>query len=154
MNDPAFIICFIVLLIFSIYMGFTVGSWAGQRAVTTRDYWKYNIVAIVGCVVVTALISWVPLLYAVPLGALGGGIAGLKMGFGESVGPWVVHDRVFNVNRKQREATQHGGGEDRRRRKREGAPAPDLMSVSDNSKSATATAAEDSAPSRKGRRKR
>ena len=129
MTDPAFIISFAVLFIFCIYLGFSIGSWAGKRAVTTREFWTYNIIAVVACVVATVLVSWLPLLYAAPLGLLGGTIAGLKMGFGESVGPWRAHDRIFNVNKSHRETAERGGGAERRRRTREGKPAPDLISV-------------------------
>lgn len=155
MTDPAFIISFLVLLIFSIYMGFSVGNRVGERALTSRDYWKYNIIAIVCCIVATALLSWVPLLYAVPLGALGGAIAGLKMGFGESVGPWAVHDRVFNVNRKHREAAGDRKSAERRRRKRTGEAASDLMSVASDSKQGdTARSGPGTTTSGKRRRKR
>ena len=77
----------------------------------------------------TAVLTLIPLLAAVPLGLLGGCLAGLKMGCGESVGPWSWVDRFFNVNRGHRESTTSGTGAARRKRRSTGAPEPDLMSV-------------------------
>lgn len=130
MTDPAFIISALVLFVFCLYMGFTVGSYVGKRAVTSREYWKYNIIGVLGAVLLTALVAALPLLMVAPLGLLGGWIAGLKMGFGESVGPWKLHDKAFNVNRGHRETAEKGTGEARRRRARTGEKAPDLISVS------------------------
>ena len=81
------------------------------------------------CVVVSLLVAALPMLYAIDLGLLVGCIAGLKMGFGESTGPWKVLDRFFNVNRAHREAARTGAGEARRRRRRNHEKAPDLISV-------------------------
>lgn len=139
MGDAAFLICFILLFVFSVYLGFTIGNHWGERALSTAAYWLYNAVAVVACIVLTALLTLFPLLYATPLGLLMGAIAGLKMGFGESVGPWKVLDRFFDRNRSQRGA---GGAAARtaRRRRKTGEKAPDLISVADDRAARNASA--------------
>ena len=136
MTDLPFAILFILLFLFATYLGFTIGSWAGERAVTKREYWLYNIAAIAGTALAIGLFAWPAMLYAIPFGFLPGAIAGLKMGFGESTGPWRLLDRFYNVNRSHRETAARGGGEARRARKRAGEKAPDLISVQDGSKQA------------------
>ena len=125
----AFGIAFLALFVFSVYLGFTLGNSFGAKLEDSSAYWKANFAGVAVAILATAFISFLPLLLAVPLGALGGWIAGLKMGFGESVGPWKVHDRVFNVNRSHTETTERGGGRARRRRARTGERGPDLISV-------------------------
>ena len=105
-----FVVLALVLFLFAIYIGFLCGQWACEkRVITKRDYW----------------IGW-----------LGGFIAGLKMSFGESVGPWRKHDEVFNVNKAHRAAADAGDAEERRRARRNGAADRQLISVTDDSKGA------------------
>lgn len=127
--DVAFLILSVLLFAFSTFIGFTLGTAAGERAVTAADYWKMNAAAIVVAVLLAAVLASLPLLYSVIIGLLAGSIVGMKMAFGESTGPWKAHDRVFNVNRAHREAAERGDGEARRARRRSGEKAPDLMSV-------------------------
>ena len=77
------------------------------------------------------LVSLVPLLLVQvgAMGALAGGIARLKMGFGESTGPWKWLDSFMNVNRHQRKVAEKGTGEAYRRRRKTGEAGPDLISV-------------------------
>ena len=133
MDNPAFLICSVLLFAFSVYIGFLVGNAAGVRAVTRQDYWKMNAAAIIIAVLLSFILAQVPLLYSVDVGLLAGAIVGLKMAFGESVGPWAVHDKAFNVNRAHRETAASGKGEERRRRRKERADEPDLISVEDDS---------------------
>lgn len=155
MTDPAFIISFAVLFVFSVYLGFSVGNALGARAVTEREYWRWNIIAIVACVLATAVLTTLPLLYAVPLGLLAGAIVGLKMGFGESVGPWAFIDRFFNINRAHRETAERGTGEARRRRRRTGEAAPDVISVDMHGQAGgQAKASEDAARTRPASRRK
>ena len=109
MTDPAFIIAFVLVFLFSIYLGFTVGTYAGERAATSREYWVYNLIAFVACIVATAVLTLIPLLCSAPLGFLAGCLTGLKMGFGESSGPWKKFDRFFNVNKGHRARAARGG---------------------------------------------
>lgn len=134
--DFAFIILYILLFLFSVYIGFLLGTAAGERAVTTVDYWKMNVAAIIIAVLLSFVLSGLPLLSAAIVGLLAGGIMGLKMAFGESTGPWKWLDRVLNVNRAHRETAERGTGEQRRQRKRDGGKAPDLISVKESPKGA------------------
>ena len=127
-----FFICALLLLLFGVYIGFTLGNNLGERAVTTADYWKLNAAAIIVAVLLAFIFAGLPLLYGAIVGLLAGCIAGLKMAFGESVGLWRAVDRTFKVNRSHMETAEKGTGEERRRRRREGGKAPDLISVADN----------------------
>ena len=82
------------------------------------------------------MFSLFPLVQFAPIGWLGGFIAGLKMSFGESVGPWRKHDEVFNVNKAHRAAADAGDAEERRRARRNGAADRQLISVTGDSKGA------------------
>lgn len=129
----AFFICALLLLLFGLYVGFSIGSHLGERACTTADYWKLNAGAIVVTVLLSCILAGLPLLYGAIIGLLAGCIAGLKMGFGESSGPWRALDRFYNINKAHRDAAESGSGAARRRRKRTGASAPDVISVADDS---------------------
>ena len=132
--DIAFIVCSLLLFAFSVYIGFLIGNTVGVRAVTRADYWKMNGAAIVIAVLLSFILAAVPLVYSVDVGLLAGAIVGLKMAFGESVGPWAVHDKAFNVNRSHRETAEKGCGEERRRRRASREDAPDLISVEKKSR--------------------
>lgn len=127
--DFAFALVFILLFLFSVYIGFLLGTAAGEHAVTTADYWKMNAAAIIIAVLASFVLAGLPLFFSVIVGLLGGAIFGMKMAFGESSGPWKWHDRAFNVNKGHREAAEQGKGEARRKRRRTGEKAPDLISV-------------------------
>lgn len=141
--EIAFLICSLLLLLFGVYIGFLIGSNVGERAVTKADYWKMNAAAIIITVLLAFIFAGLPLLYGAIIGLLAGCIAGLKMAFGESTGPWRALDKMFNVNRSHRETAERGGGEERRRRRKEGAPAPDLISVTEDKRSKTRKNAKD-----------
>lgn len=79
-------------------------------------------------VLLVSLVS-LPLVQVGAMGVLAGGIAGLKMGFGESTGPWRWLDSFMNVNRHQRKVAEKGTGEAYRRRRKTGEAGPDLISV-------------------------
>lgn len=134
MTGFSFIILSVLLFLFSVYLGFQIGCWVGDQAVTSRDYWTMNIAAVVIGVVVSVIISPLPLLYSAVIGLLAGSIVGMKMAFGESTGPWRLLDRALNINRSHRETAQRGTGEARRARKKTGEKAPDLISVEGDKK--------------------
>lgn len=136
MTDLAFIILFSILLVFSVYIGFTLGSHWGRLALTTRDYWLRNLLAVVICIVATAVLTLIPLLSAVPVGFLIGCITGLKMGFGESSGPWKKVDRFFNINKEHRDVARKGTGEARRRARAAG-QTRDVISVAQDKRRGT-----------------
>lgn len=81
------------------------------------------------CSVLLVSLVPLPLVQVGAMGVLAGGIAGLKMGFGESTGPWKWLDSFMNVNRHQRKVTEKGTGEAYRRRRKTGEAGPDLISV-------------------------
>lgn len=127
--DVAFLVCSVLLFGFGICIGFAIGEAAGERADTAAAYWKMNAAAVVIAALLIGVLAALPLLYALVLGLLAGAIVGMKMAFGESTGPWRVHDRVFNVNRSHREAAASGSGARRRAARRAKAAPADLMSV-------------------------
>lgn len=130
----AFYICTLLLFFFGLYIGFILGNNIGERAVTKADYWKLNAAAIIVAVLMSFVFAGLPLLYGAIVGLLAGFIAGAKMAFGESTGPWRWLDRFLNVNRAHRETAERGVGEERRRRRKEGGEGPDLISVADSGK--------------------
>lgn len=81
------------------------------------------------CSVLLVSLVPLPLVQVGAMGVLAGGIAGLKMGFGESTGPWKWFDSFMNVNRHQRKVAEKGTGEAYRRRRKTGEAGPDLISV-------------------------
>lgn len=81
------------------------------------------------CSVLLVSLVPLPLVQVGAMGVLAGGIAGLKMGFGESTGPWRWLDSFMNVNRHQRKVAEKGTGEACRRRRKTGEAGPDLISV-------------------------
>lgn len=81
------------------------------------------------CSVLLVSLVPLPLVQVGAMGVLAGGIAGLKMGFGESTGPWKWLDSFVNVNRHQRKVAEKGTGEAYRRRRKTGEAGPDLISV-------------------------
>ena len=104
-----FVVLALVLFLFAIYIGFLCGQWACEkRVITKRDYWIANFAGAAAVVLLTWVFSLFPLVQFAPIGWLGGFIAGLKMSFGESVGPWRKHDEVFNVNKAHRAAADAG----------------------------------------------
>lgn len=134
MTGFSFIVLSVLLFLFSVYLGFQIGCWAGDQAVTSRDYWKMNIAVVVIGVVGSVIISSLPLLYSAVIGLLAGCIVGMKMAFGESTGPWRFLDRALNINRSHRETAKRGTGDARRARKKTGEKAPDLISVEGDKK--------------------
>lgn len=132
--DFAVAVAAVLLFAFGIVIGERVGEELAGRCVSKRDYWLANLGVLLAGSLASALVwatGWV-LLAAVVIGMIAGGVAGLKLGFGESVGPWKFHDEKLHVNKDQLETARSGKGEARRRRRREGGPEPELMSVEDD----------------------
>lgn len=129
----------LMLAIFGVVVGFDIGSRLGEQAEDKKTYWKYNAYAYLVGIAVSALIwatGWVVVSFAT-IGMLGGCIAGLKMSFGQSVGPWAGLDRFFRPNRPRRPRANAKTPSEKSgwaRRKPEGAEDPDepeLISVAD-----------------------
>ncbi|EEA91428.1 hypothetical protein [Collinsella stercoris] len=124
----SFAIIYVMVFGFAIYIGFLLGDGWGKRIVTAKAYWLCNLGMLVCSVLLVSLVP-LPLVQVGAMGVLAGGIAGLKMGFGESTGPWKWLDSFMNVNRHQRKVAEKGTGEAYRRRRKTGEAGPDLISV-------------------------
>ncbi len=124
----SFAIIYVMVFGFAIYIGFLLGDGWGKRIVTAKAYWLCNLGMLVCLVLLVSLVP-LPLVQVGAMGVLAGGIAGLKMGFGESTGPWKWLDSFMNVNRHQRKVAEKGTGEAYRRRRKTGEAGPDLISV-------------------------
>lgn len=130
----------LLLALFGIILGFHLGDEYGQKAPDKRTYWKYNGIAYaigIGASLAVWLTGWVTLAFFT-IGMLGGAIAGLKMGYGASVGPWKAHDRFFNRSNKRRakslvkgEKATAGGWAQRKPANEAETDEPELMSVAD-----------------------
>lgn len=124
----SFAIIYAMVFGFAIYIGVLLGDGWGKRIVTAKAYWLCNMGMLVCSVLLVSLVP-LPLVQVGAMGVLAGGIAGLKMGFGESTGPWRWLDSFMNVNRHQRKVAEKGTGEAYRRRRKTGEAGPDLISV-------------------------
>lgn len=124
----SFAIIYVMVFGFAIYIGFLLGDGWGKRIVTAKAYWLCNMGMLVCSMLLVSLVP-LPLVQVGAMGVLAGGIAGLKMGFGESTGPWKWLDSFMNVNRHQRKVAEKGTGEAYRRRRKTGEAGPDLISV-------------------------
>lgn len=89
--------------VLGIVIGYKAGLEAGKQAVDDRQYWMRNLAAVLIGAVVSAVVMATGLLALMGLGMglIGGAIAGLKFGYGKSVGLWRKHDAVFRVNKDQ-----------------------------------------------------
>ena len=103
MGAFALAIVAIMLMLLGIVIGARIGSELARGCVTRREYWMANLKIVLVGVLASAVIGFTRLilLAGIPIGAMAGAIATLKMDFGESVGPWKFHDRVLGVNKDQ-----------------------------------------------------
>ena len=136
-GDVAGLIFALMFLLFGTVTGVGVGERLVVRCVTKREYVIANVIVLLvgafACAV--AMLTPFPVLVVLVIGLIGGTVAGLKLGFGESVGPWKAHDRYFRVNKDQLRRSETGErAEAVRRARRDGTPEPELMSVADDKK--------------------
>ncbi len=134
----AYIITYALVFCFAVYLGFFIGQEVCKRwAITKRDYWIANIG---GVVLMVFAIAFIPalMIQITLMGLLAGYIAGLKMTFAESSGPWKWLDKFMNVNRRHRKTAEKGTGEAARRRRKTGESGPDLISVDNKGPAAKA----------------
>ena len=127
----------LMFLLFGTVTGVGVGERLVKRCVTRREYVIANVITLlvgaVACAI--AMLTPFPVLVVLAIGLIGGTVAGLKLGFGESVGPWKAHDRYFRVNKDQLRRSENGErAEAVRRARRDGTPEPELMSVQQDDK--------------------
>lgn len=122
----------VVLFAFGLVLGAHIGEELAKRVVTRRDYWKYNLL-LFGAGVLASALLWATgwrLLVGIAFGLLVGAVSGLKMGFGESIGPWGAVDKKLGTNKDQvRRARDPGHAEAVRRARKEGTEIPEVMSV-------------------------
>ena len=64
-------------------------------------------------------------------GAVAGAVAGLKFGYGESVGPWKFVDRLMTPAARQRDRERARARRAAAKRARTGAAETELLSVAD-----------------------
>ena len=134
-GDVAGLIFALMFLLFGTVTGVGVGERLVVRCVTKREYVIANVIVLLvgafACAV--AMLTPFPVLVVLVIGLIGGTVAGLKLGFGESVGPWRAHDRYLRVNKDQLRRSETGErAEAVRRARRDGTPEPELMSVADD----------------------
>lgn len=141
----AFALAIVALMLFllGIIIGVRIGGELAKGCVTKREYWLANLKILGVGVLVSALIglTGLTLVAGIPIGAMAGAIASLKMDFGESVGPWKFHDKAFRVNKDQLRRAQNGNAEAVRRARRDGTPMPEVISVADDSPEGSSNAA-------------
>lgn len=126
----------ILFFLFGVIVGVHVGEELGGRCVSRRRYALANLGWLLGGVLLSTLVfctGWVAFA-AITIGMIAGGLAGLKFGFGESVGPWKFVDTHLKANDAHVAAASDPEAAERRRaersrRRRAGEPEPELMSV-------------------------
>lgn len=89
--------------VLGIMIGYKAGLEGGKTAANDRQYWARNGVALLAGVAVSAVVAATGLLtlMGLSIGLIGGAVAGLKFGYGKSVGLWRKHDTMFRVNKDQ-----------------------------------------------------
>lgn len=103
-----YIIVTMLFGVLGIVIGWKAGTVLGEAAEDDHQYWMRNLYAVLigGVVSMFVMMSGLVALYGLAVGLIGGAIAGLKMGYGKSVGIWQKHDRLFRVNKDQLEAAE------------------------------------------------
>ena len=80
----------ILLFFFGLTIGYRYGEEKGVQCVTAREYGLANVKVLVVGTLVSSVIwatGWL-MLAGIAIGGMAGALVGLKMTFGESVGPW------------------------------------------------------------------
>lgn len=123
----------LLFAVFGIVVGFHLGDEAGARCENAARYATANVVAIlVGSLLF--MVVWATgyvVLGMFAFGVVAGAVAGLKFGYGESVGPWKFVDRLMTPAARQRDRERARARRAAAKRARTGAAEPELMSVAD-----------------------
>ena len=129
MGSFAIAIFVVMLFAFGLVIGEHVGEDMGGKCVEKRDFHLANLKILAVGVVASAVVWAVQMLTLA--GLVFGLIAGARIGFGESVGPWKFTDKYFNVNKggTTRTEAEKACGRAARKARKEGKPEPELMSV-------------------------
>ena len=132
----------ILFAAFGILLGFHAGEEWGARCEGTAGYAVANLAAVlIGSVLfmvvwatgyVVGEVTRIELVVVgmLAIGAVAGAIAGLKFGYGDSVGPWKFVDRLMTPAARARDRERARARRAERKARRGGAEEPELMSVS------------------------
>lgn len=134
----------LLFTVFGIVVGFHLGDEAGARCENTVRYATANVVAILADSLLF-MVVWATgyvVLGMFAFGAVAGAVAGLKFGYGESVGPWKFVDRLMTPAARQRDRERARARRAAAKRARTGAAEPELMSVADARKDKQGKSAE------------
>ncbi len=123
----------LVFFLFGIFAGVGLGDILAKRCVTRGEYVRMNL-AVLGVAALAAAVIFViqlSMLLALVFGVVAGTLAGMKFGFGESIGPWGFADKKAGTNKDQVRRVGSKNAEAYRRARRDGTPEPEYMSVAD-----------------------
>ena len=126
----------LLFAVFGIVVGFHVGDEAGARSEGAAQYGMANLVAVLAGSLLFMLV-WAfgyVVLGTFAFGAVAGAVAGLKFGYGESVGPWKFVDRLMTPAARKRDRERARMRRAAARRAKTGEAEPELISVSDDAK--------------------
>lgn len=121
----------LLFAVFGIVVGFHLGDEAGARCEGTSHYATANLVAVLAGSLLF-MVVWATgyvVLGMFAFGAVAGAVAGLKFGYGESVGPWKFVDRLMTPAARQRDRERARARRAAVARAKSGAAEPELMSV-------------------------
>lgn len=104
----------VLALVASALAGLSGGFWLGLRTGARLSggrawrYWAYNVLALLGGMLLAFAGQVFGALWLAVggLGLAGGGITGLKYGYGASVGVWAIHDRLVRSEDLPREDSE------------------------------------------------
>ena len=125
----------LVLFLFGIVTGVGLGDELSSRCVTKGEYARANVLVLLGGALLSGvvLVTSLTVLMGLIIGLMAGAVTGLKLGFGESVGPWKFVDKTFRANKDQlRRSKNSEHAEAVRRARRDGTPEPELISVQED----------------------
>lgn len=93
------VIIALMFTVLGIVIGHRIGLELGKKADNNKQYWTLNLAVFVVGILLAAISALFPLFVSgLVLGLIGGAIAGLKHGYGKSVGIWKAHDKAFLVS--------------------------------------------------------
>ena len=121
----------ILFAAFGIVMGFHFGEEAGYRLEGKGTYAAANLAAVVigGFLFMIVFATGYVVVGMFAIGAVAGAVAGLKFGFGESVGPWKFVDKLMTPAARERDRERARVKRAELKREATGEAEPELMSV-------------------------
>jgi hypothetical protein len=126
----------ILFAAFGIVMGFHFGEEAGYRLEGKGAYAAANLAAVVigGFLFMIVFATGYVVVGMFAIGAVAGAVAGLKFGFGESVGPWKFVDKLMTPAARERDRERARVKRAEIKREATGEAEPELMSVKGEAK--------------------